>query len=156
MKFTSYNPEGFYDEMFVSMGQPRPSASLLMQKIQALPDREFERRQQAAEGALMAKGVTFSVYGDEAGIERIFPFDAVPRLIESADWERIERGLRQRVIALNCFINDIYHDQKIIKDAVVPGELKTPNHVGAHAPETDHCDLHVRKVATFREGSRIR
>jgi len=101
MRFTSYNPEGFYDEMFESMGQPRPSASLLMQKIQALPDREFEGRQQAAEGALMAKGVTFSVYGDEAGIERIFPFDAVPRLIESADWERIERGLLQRIIAHN-------------------------------------------------------
>ena len=123
MRFASYNPEGFYDEMFESTGQPRPSALLLMQKIQALPDREFERRQQAAEGDLMAKGVTFSVYGDDAGIERIFPFDAIPRLIESADWERIERGLRQRVVALNCFINDIYHNQKILKDTVVPGEL---------------------------------
>jgi len=69
------------------------------------------------------KGATFGVYGDEAGIERIFPFDSVPRLIETSDWERIERGLRQRILACNAFIDDIYHDQKIIKDGVVPGEL---------------------------------
>jgi len=123
MKFACYDPEGFYDEMFESVGRPRSSAFLLIQKIEALPKGELKRRQQAAEGSLMAKGVTFSVYGDEAGIERIFPFDAVPRLIEPADWERIERGLRQRVVALNSFIHDIYHDQKILKDGVVPGEL---------------------------------
>ncbi|HKC94488.1 MAG TPA: circularly permuted type 2 ATP-grasp protein [Nitrospira sp.] len=123
MRFTSYDPEGFYDEMFESVDQPRRSAQLLLQKIQLFPEGEVKRRQHAAEGALMAKGVTFSVYGDDAGIERIFPFDVVPRLIDPADWERIEKGLRQRVAALNSFVNDIYHDQKILNDGVVPREL---------------------------------
>jgi uncharacterized circularly permuted ATP-grasp superfamily protein len=123
MKFTSYDPEGFYDEMFEGRGQPRSTGSLLRQKIESLPDGELKRRQQAAEGTLLTKGVTFGVYGDEAGVERIFPFDAIPRLVEPADWEHIERGLRQRIIALNTFINDVYNDQKILRDRVVPPEL---------------------------------
>ena len=123
MQFTSYDPQGYFDEMFEVVGRPRPSALLLMQKIQSLPEGELRKRQQAADGVLLDKGATFGVYGDEAGIERIFPFDSVPRLIETSDWERIERGLRQRILACNAFIDDIYHDQKIINDGVVPGEL---------------------------------
>jgi len=123
MKFTSYDHEGYYDEMFDLSALPRPNAVLLMQKIQSLPDGELKKRQHAAEAVLLDKGVTFGVYGDEVGIERIFPFDSIPRLIEMSEWNRIERGLRQRVIALNMFIDDIYHDQKIIKDGGVPAEL---------------------------------
>ena len=123
MRYTSYDPENFFDELFASVGEPRPSALLMMQKLQSLPEGELKRRQQAAEGALMAKGVTFGVYGNEDGVERIFPFDAVPRLVETSDWERIERGLRQRVMALNSFINDVYQDQKILRDGVVPRDL---------------------------------
>ncbi|MBD0305988.1 MAG: circularly permuted type 2 ATP-grasp protein [Nitrospiraceae bacterium] len=123
MRYTSYDPENFFDELFESVGQPRASALLMMQKIQSLPDGELKRRQQAAEGALLAKGVTFSVYGNGEGVERIFPFDAVPRLVETSDWERIERGLQQRVMALNLFIDDVYHEQKIMRDGVVPADL---------------------------------
>jgi uncharacterized circularly permuted ATP-grasp superfamily protein len=123
MRYTSYDPENFFDELFESVGQPRASALLMMQKIQSLPDGELKRRQQAAEGALLAKGVTFSVYGNGEGVERIFPFDAVPRLVETSDWERIERGLQQRVMALNLFIDDVYHEQKIVRDGVVPADL---------------------------------
>ena len=85
MRFTSYDPQGYFDEMFEAVGQPRPSALLLMQKIQSLPEGELRKRQQAAEGVLLDKGATFGVYGDEAGIERIFPFDSVPRLIETSN-----------------------------------------------------------------------
>ena len=123
MKFTSYDHEGYYDEMFDLSALPRPNAVLLMQKIQSLPDGELKKRQHAAEAVLLDKGVTFGVYGDEVGIERICPFDSIPRLIEMSEWDRIERGLRQRVIALNMFIDDIYHGQKIIKDGAVPAEL---------------------------------
>ena len=65
-------------------------------------------------------GITFNVYGDTAGTERIFPFDLIPRIIPAAEWDHIERGLKQRIHALNAFIDDIYHDQKILKDGVIP------------------------------------
>ncbi len=120
MKFTSYNPGGYYDEMFDLHARPRASAILLIQTIQSLPDGELKKRQQAAEAVLLDKGVTFGVYGDEVGIERSLPFDSIPRLIEMSEWGRIEQGLRQRVMALNLFVDDIYHSQKIIKDGAVP------------------------------------
>ena len=68
-------------------------------------------------------GITFNVYGERAGVEKIFPFDLVPRIVSAAEWSRIERGLKQRITALNCFIDDLYHEQKVIKDGVVPGEI---------------------------------
>ena len=70
-------------------------------------------------------GITFNVYGDTAGTERIFPFDLIPRIVPAPEWERIERGLKQRIHALNAFIDDIYHDQKILKDGVIPREVVT-------------------------------
>ncbi|HKA53099.1 MAG TPA: circularly permuted type 2 ATP-grasp protein [Candidatus Binatia bacterium] len=123
MKFDAYDTGGFYDEMFLPGGQPRPGARLLEQKIESLSDGELLQRQQAAERALLHMGITFNVYGDSAGAERIFPFDIIPRIVESAEWQWIERGLKQRVYALNLFINDIYHEQKIIKDKVIPAGL---------------------------------
>ena len=68
-------------------------------------------------------GITFNVYGDEAGTEKVWPFDIVPRIIEAHEWEQIEKGLRQRITALNLFIDDVYHDQKIVRDRIVPEEL---------------------------------
>ena len=68
-------------------------------------------------------GITFNVYGDTAGTERIFPFDLIPRIIAADEWDHIERGLKQRVHALNCFIDDIYHDRKILKNGVIPSEV---------------------------------
>jgi uncharacterized circularly permuted ATP-grasp superfamily protein len=120
MRFADYDPEGFYDEMFDRPGQPRPGASLLMQKIESLSQGELRSRQEAAELAMLNMGITFSVYGEEAGIERIIPFDIIPRIVEALEWERIERGLKQRIQALNLFIDDVYHQQKIIGDGVFP------------------------------------
>ena len=88
-----------------------------------MPDGELVRRHQAAERSLLYTGITFTVYGDEAGTERIFPFDIVPRIVSPDTWDPIERGLKQRVEALNLFIDDVYHDRKIVRDGVVPAEV---------------------------------
>ncbi len=92
MNFTDYNPEGFFDEMFVGAGAPRAGAHALTQVIEALPAGEIERRQRSAERALLAMGITFNVYGDDEGTERIFPFDLIPRIVSAAEWRTIERG----------------------------------------------------------------
>lgn len=123
MDFRGYQTENFFDELFRAPGTPRAGAALLIQKLESLDEGELRERQAAAELALLRMGITFNVYGDKSGTERIFPFDVIPRIVESADWKVLERGLRQRVYALNLFINDIYHEQTIIKDGVVPREL---------------------------------
>jgi uncharacterized circularly permuted ATP-grasp superfamily protein len=123
MRFTHYDTGGFFDEMFGEPSQPRPAASALVQLIDALPEGELLRRQRSAERALLNMGITFNVYGDKAGTEKIFPFDLVPRIVSAADWNVIERGLKQRIHALNLFIDDVYHDQRIVKDGVVPVEI---------------------------------
>jgi uncharacterized circularly permuted ATP-grasp superfamily protein len=123
MRFSSYRAGSFFDEMFGENDAPRAVAKPLVNIIQSLPEGELLRRQQSAERALLQMGITFNVYGDSAGTEKIFPFDLVPRIVSSAEWNWIERGLKQRLTALNLFINDIYHDQKIIKDKVVPAEI---------------------------------
>lgn len=123
MKFDGYQTEGFYDEMFKATGLPRDGARMLVQKLESLDGGELLERQAAAEQALFRMGITFNVYGDKSGAERIFPFDVIPRIVDGEEWKTLERGLRQRVYALNLFIDDIYHDQKIVKDGVVPREL---------------------------------
>ena len=90
--------------------------------IELGPD-ELERRHKVADLTMRQQGITFTVYGREQGVERIIPFDPIPRLVAPADWDRIERGLKQRVRALNLFIHDVYHDRLILKDRVVPAEL---------------------------------
>ena len=109
--------------MFETGGEPRAAAKTLVQLIETMADGELLRRQQSAERALLHMGITFNVYGDSAGTERIFPFDLVPRIVAAAEWDWIEKGLKQRIRALNLFIDDIYHDQKIVKDGVIPAEI---------------------------------
>ncbi len=121
--FEGYSLDGFYDEMFNEHLQPRPAADLLKQRIESLEWEEILRRQKAAEQALLRAGITFNVYGAEGGTERIFPFDLVPRIISVAEWDRLERGLKQRVRALNLFLDDVYHEQRIVKEGVVPEEV---------------------------------
>src|SRR5262249_2396485 len=116
MPFDGYDTGGFHDEMFNPDGTPRACARLLFERITSVGDAELRRYQQAAEQALFRMGITFNVYGDEAGTEKIFPFDIIPRIVPADEWAQIDRGLRQRVHALNCFIDDIYHEQKILRD----------------------------------------
>jgi len=151
MRFQDYGLEGFFDEMFDEQGRPRPGNEAVIERFNALPLEELKRRQQAAEKTLLQMGITFSVYGDEQGTERIFPFDIVPRIINQTEWAEIEAGLQQRVQALNLFIDDLYHDQKILKDNIIPEYLvksasgyrpeciglKPPNGVWCHITGTD-------------------
>ena len=123
MQFDTYQTDGFHDEMFDDQGVARPEASLLLETIRSLEEGQLERCQRAAERLLLQLGITFNVYGDSSGTERIFPFDLIPRIVRAEEWEWIERGLKQRIHALNAFINDIYHDQKILKDKIIPAEV---------------------------------
>ncbi|GAC1454759.1 MAG: hypothetical protein PVSMB1_03980 [Gemmatimonadaceae bacterium] len=123
MRFEHYQTGPFFDEMFEAGSEPRAAARTLVQLIEAMTDGELLRRQQSAERALLHMGITFNVYGDSAGTERIFPFDLLPRIVAAAEWNGIEQGLKQRIRALNLFIDDVYHDQKIVKDGVIPAEI---------------------------------
>jgi len=123
MKLDRYEAGRFYDEMFDGMGQPRAGCALLARTLAAIPDDEVLRRQHAAERALLHMGSTFNVYGHEAGVEKILPFDMIPRIIPASEWRVLERGLAQRARALNLFIDDIYHAQRVIADGIVPREL---------------------------------
>ncbi len=120
LNFCDYDTAGFYDELIDGGGKPRPGAERLVKRIEELPDGELLERQKMAERSLLRMGITFNVYGDDQGVEKIFPFDLVPRIVAAAEWEQLERGLTQRIHALNLFIDDCYHDQKIVKDKVIP------------------------------------
>jgi len=111
MKFDGYDCEGFFDEMFEADGTPRGAAVRLIDRINSLPDGDLKRRQRAAEQVLLHMGITFTVYGDEAGTERIFPFDVIPRIIDAAEWVGIERGLKQRVNGRDGLDENIQYDQ---------------------------------------------
>lgn len=121
--FKTYDTEGFYDELIDENGTPRPGVEILVNKINSLPEGDLAFRQKAAEALLLKMGITFNVYGRDEGTEKIFPFDLIPRIIPSKDWKQIEAGLKQRIFALNEFIQDIYNDKKILKDKIVPEDL---------------------------------
>ena len=123
MDFTSYDARAFFDEMFDVEARPRSGCGLLARTLAALPGVEVARRQRAAERAMLHMGITFSVYGDNAGTEKILPFDLVPRVVPAAEWAAIEKGLAQRARALNLFIDDVYHARRIVTDGIVPREI---------------------------------
>lgn len=123
VQFNQYDSGDFYDELFLEDGTPRVEAKPLIERLSSLSIEEIKRRQQAAQNALFKLGVTFNVYSDDQGTERIFPFDIEPRIVASQEWDRLEKGLKQRIQALNLFIHDIYHDQKIINDGIIPRDL---------------------------------
>ena len=121
--FGTYDPEDYYDELIDADGKPRPAAKLLVDKIESLPPGDLAMRQKAAEALLLRMGITFNVYGRDEGTEKIFPFDIIPRIVSNSDWQQIESGLKQRIFALNEFIQDIYNHKKILKDKVIPEDL---------------------------------
>lgn len=123
MRFQSYDPGEFYDELFVAKGQPRSHAAQLIDRINSLSPGDLEIRQEAAKTAMMKLGATFNVYNDSQGTERILPFDLIPRIVSASEWSHLERGLKQRIHVLNLFIDDIYGEQKIVKDGIIPEEL---------------------------------
>ena len=100
MRFSAYDTAGFYDELFDSNGSPRSQAQLLINTIESLSDGQLLRYQHSADRLLLQMGITFNVYGEQAGVEKIFPFDILPRIVSATEWSRIERGLKQRIRAL--------------------------------------------------------
>jgi uncharacterized circularly permuted ATP-grasp superfamily protein len=121
--FHAYHLDGAYDEMFTPEAQPRPQYEQLYHRLLELTPAELEERQRSADLSFLHQGVTFTVYSDSRGTERIFPYDLLPRIITAAEWDTIERGLIQRITALNLFLHDIYHKGRILADKVVPHEL---------------------------------
>ena len=121
--FGDYPLDSAYDEMRDASGVLRPPYQALAETLASLPADELQRRKQSADLSFLTQGITFTVYGREEGTERIFPYDMLPRLITAAEWNRIERGLTQRITVLNLFLRDIYSDAKILADRVIPSEL---------------------------------
>jgi uncharacterized circularly permuted ATP-grasp superfamily protein len=117
---TPYDVGEFFDEMYIPGGGVRPHYRLLADRLATLAQPEFDRRRAAVDLAFLRRGVTFTVYNDAEGTERIFPFDLIPRIIPAREWARLEAGLIQRITALNLFLHDLYHGQNILKDRVVP------------------------------------
>lgn len=121
--FSSYTLDAAFDEMLDTSGQPRPPYLELYQRLLAMPPETLQQRQQAANTTFLNQGITFTVYGGDEGNERIWPYDLLPRIITSAEWETIERGLTQRITALNLFLKDIYNEEHILADGIVPRSL---------------------------------
>lgn len=133
--------------MIQPSGEPRPGAEILIERIESLRDGDVLARHKAAEASMYNMGITFTVYGDKEGTEKIFPFDIIPRIIGSQEWTYLEGGLKQRIYALNLFIDDIYHKQKILKDKVIPEEIIRsatsfrPQCVGLDVPRGIWCHI---------------
>jgi len=119
----SYEFESPYDEMFESPGVPREHYQALHKTLLGLRPEELRKSQQAADLTFLHEGITFTVYGAKEGTEKIFPNDLLPRIIPSMEWAKIEKGLTQRLTALNLFLRDIYHEGRILSEGVVPREL---------------------------------
>ena len=140
-----------FDEAFDRTGTPRSHYRPLVTTLETFTQEDIDRRERLQRLALVDQGITFTVYGQKDGIERIFPFDFVPRILTAREWERLEAGLVQRVTALNLFIADVYQGQKCLKDGVIPPELVLsrkeykrellnvlpPRHVYTHVVGTD-------------------
>ncbi len=146
-----YDPNGFFDEMFATPTEVRRHYERFRNLFEQISPAEFDERRTEVDLAFMRQGVTFNVYGDSQGAERIFPFDLVPRIISAKEWEYLERGLIQRITALNLFLHDLYHEQRIVKDGVIPAyyilsarhfrrefvQVKVPKDIYIHICGTD-------------------
>lgn len=158
MNLANYNIEGFFDEMFGESGEPRAAAKPLARNMASLPEGELNLRQRAADRALVQMGITFNVYGETAGVEKTLPFDLIPRIVPATEWDRIDRGLKQRIGALNLFLDDLYHDQKIIKDGVVPEHVILSSKgfrqqcIGINPPRGVWCHITGTDLVRHRDG----
>jgi uncharacterized circularly permuted ATP-grasp superfamily protein len=118
--WNNYSSGENFDELITAGGRARAGAGKIVQYLRGLSDEDLRERREAAELAMHVMGITFTVYSEEGGIDRVWPFDIIPRIISAREWRRTEQGLQQRVQALNMFIADMYDEQRIIKDGVFP------------------------------------
>jgi uncharacterized circularly permuted ATP-grasp superfamily protein len=122
--FSSYDLiPNTWDEMYSKKSDIRSQYSLINDYLRSTSAEVLFKKEELAKQLFMNQGVTFTVYNDNEGIEKIFPFDIIPRIITAKEWDKIDKGIKQRIKALNLFIKDIYHDQFIIKDGIIPAEL---------------------------------
>src|SRR5258707_15653552 len=121
--FSGYSAGPFYDEMFSSEGRARQHYARLFEKLGAMAPAQFKERRKLADLSFLLQGITFTVYADGRGTERLFPFDLIPRIIPNSEWQRIDRGLAQRVVALNLFLQDVYGKQRIFADRKIHRSL---------------------------------
>jgi uncharacterized circularly permuted ATP-grasp superfamily protein len=119
----SYDLGGFWDEVFATSGTPRSHSEALSRRLATLSPEEVDGRRRAADLAFRVGGITFSVNQGAEGLEKIMPFDLITRVIVPDDWDRISRGLEQRIRALNLFLADIYHGQRILRAGILPPVL---------------------------------
>jgi uncharacterized circularly permuted ATP-grasp superfamily protein len=118
-----YDSGGFFDELISSPGNARAPARKLANYLASLDEEELEKRRLMAEATIQEMGVSFTVYTEEGNIDRAWPFDLIPRTISRKQWDKTAAGLKQRLRALNMFINDLYHDQNVINDGIIPRHL---------------------------------
>ena len=137
--FSQYKVDDFFDEMFSAPDVARPHYSRLLATFKEMGAADFARKRDLAAASFLSQGVTFTVYNDDQGTERIFPFDLIPRIIPEAEWDLVERGLTQRITALNLFLHDIYHNQTILRDGVIPKEIIWE--ASSFRPEFMHFDV---------------
>jgi uncharacterized circularly permuted ATP-grasp superfamily protein len=155
--FSAYDRGGCFDEMFDGDGLPRSDCEPLFRRMQTMTADDLARRQKAADRSMVQLGITFNVYGDTQGSERIIPFDIVPRIIANGEWQELERGLKQRITALNLFLDDIYHDQRILRDGVVPEHVVATatgfrkQCIGLNPPKGIWC--HITGTDLVRDGN---
>ncbi len=157
--FSHYSLDKAYDEMFQRGGIARLPYQELYQRLLELSMDTLAQRQQAADVAFLNQGITFTVYGGDEGTERIWPYDLLPRIITSSEWETIELGLSQRITALNLFLKDIYHEAHILKDNVVPRTLVySCKHFrremqGLHVPHDTYISIVGTDLVRLPDGS---
>ena len=118
-----YEQDACYDEYAIENGVPRPHYAGLAATLRAIEWSDLRAREQTVNAVLLQRGVTFTVYADSRGTDRIMPFDLIPRIIPCSEWSRLSRGVAQRVRALNAFLADVYHEQRILREGVIPWEL---------------------------------
>src|SRR5690349_20801879 len=123
IRWQRYPCRSHYDELISAPGKPRAAALRTAEYLASLGKEDLQERRRAAESAINVMGITFTVYSEGKTLDRAWPFDIVPRIIPRSEWMRTEAGLKQRVRALNHFIQDIYGEQRIIRDGIFPAEV---------------------------------
>ena len=155
----SYQTADLFDELMDPHGKVRPYYETVANFFQDIPAEELDQKVKSLELLFLKQGVTFTVYGDKQGTERVFPFDPIPRVIPAQEWEVVEAGLVQRITALNLFLYDIYHEQKILKDGVIPAEVIhgaahfRPEFVGTSVPRDTYIHVCGTDLIRDRDGS---
>lgn len=154
-----YDPGGFYDELFGRASSPLSHTALIRERLASLDLADLRRRARDAELELYNLGITFLIQAQNQTVDRILPFDVIPRVISAKEWARLEAGVEQRVAAINLFLHDLYHDQKILKDGVIPADMVLgnanfrPQMIGIDVPFGTY--VHILGIDLVRDGDGV-